>query len=147
MSGEDIEVRGPRITLAASGAAIANGAVGVASTAPYDKENDGGGYPDARFLLTLTFSAAPGLNANINLYAQELNVDDNVDAEAPTPQRAGRHLGAFLVSPVTAKQALVLESQNVPLRARYYLYNNNTGQSIAAGWTLRVDPRTYKTKP
>lgn len=145
MSGEVITVLGTIKTLEANGAAIATLAMGVADDASYDRMSaDGNGFPDGRFVLTCSFPAAPAENGTLSLYARELGVDGAADADAPEVTRPGRIIGSFQVNDRIGAQSLVLEAIGLPLKASYYLHNVNTGQSVAAGWTLKVQPMSYK---
>jgi len=145
MSGEVITVFGTIKTLETNGAAIANLAVGVADDATYDRMGvDGNGFPDGRFVLTCSFASAPAENGVLGLYARELGVDGAADADAPEATRPGKVIGSFLVNDRTGSQSIVLEAYNLPPKASYYLHNVNTGQSVSAGWTLKVQPLTCK---
>jgi hypothetical protein len=44
---------------------------------------------------------------------------------------------------VTTLQYQLCVGYNLPKEAEYYLYNASTGQTVSAGWTLKVTPRTY----
>lgn len=145
MSGEVQVVYGATKTLEANGGAITNNAIGQADDATYGTTVDGGGYPDAEFVLGVTFGSAPTEGAVIALYARPLDVDGSADTEVPEATRPTRYIGSFVVNDVTTLQypAPVL-ARDVPELAEYYLHNNGTGQSISAGWTLKVRPRSYR---
>ena len=143
MSGEVIYAFGSTKVLEAAGVAITNNALAKADDASYDVVADGAGFPDATFVLTGAFAAAPSENLVINLYARQLLVDGVNDADVPESTRPGRFIGQFIVNNVTTTQALELVAYDLPRMAEYYLHNT-TGQSLAAGWALRVTPRTYK---
>lgn len=144
MSGEAVVVWGTPKTLEANGSSIPNGSVVQADDATYDQAVDGLNFPEARFVLNCTFGVAPVENAALSLYARELDVDSTLDADVPEATRPGRFIGSFMVNNVTTLQTLVLMSQDVPAKADYYIHNNGSGQSVAAGWTLKVTPRTIK---
>lgn len=145
MSGETIEVVGAIKVLAGSSPdSMPNGATVQAKDATYDKmSTDGKSYPDARFVLTCTFSTAPVKNGQIALFARELDIDGTLDADVPEFGRPGRFIGNFFVNNTTSAQTLTLTAIDLPLKADYYLCNTNTGQSMNAGWKLTVQPRTY----
>ena len=138
MSNEAIVFQGTQKTLEANGAAIANNALAQADDASYGIVADGLSYPDARFVLTGTFSVAPTENSTLALYARPLNIDDTTDADAPETTRPTQFIGAFVVNNVTTSQSLVCDAQDVPWEADYYIHNNGTGQTLAAGWKLLV---------
>lgn len=142
MSNEAIVFQGTQKTLEANGAAIANNALAQADDASYGIVADGLSYPDARFVLTGTFPVAPTENSTLALYARPLNIDGTADADAPETTRPTQFIGTFVVNNVTSAQSLVCDAQDVPWEADYYVHNNSTGQTLAAGWKLLVTPCT-----
>lgn len=147
MSGENIDVYGSVVTLELSGAAISSGAMGVANDQAYNRANSGY-YPDASFALICSFGGTPTENSVITLCAQLLNIDGGTkNTLAPEPTRLGRVIGNFVVDNTASEQPMELTAYDLPLNAMYYLYNNATGQSISAGWVLKVTPRTIKAAP
>lgn len=147
MSGETIVVYGTTKTLESSGASISNSAIAQADDASYDISVDGNNYPNADFVLTGTFGTAPTENAILALYARPLDVDGTSDTEIPETTRPTRLVGIFIVNNVTTSQTMYIEDVQVPPKADYYLHNNGTGQSLSAGWVLKVKPRTLKIAP
>lgn len=143
MAGEVIFAFGTTKVLESAGLATANGVVTKADDASYDLAMDGQNYPDAVFVLTVTFTAAPGENLPVNLYARQLGLDGTNDADVPEATRPGRFIGSFLVNNVTTVQVLELPAYDLPRKADYYIHNA-AGAAIAVGWALRVTPRTYK---
>jgi len=149
MSGETIEVWGTQKSLETNGSAIPNGSLLAASAGTYDKmSTDGNGFPDAQFVLSCQFGTAPAEGSVISLVAQPLALDGaSANAQTPEPSRLTRFIGNFIVNDVTSMQHMELMATDLPPKALYYLYNANTGQSISAGWVLRIKPRTYKAAP
>lgn len=129
-------------TLEANGASTANNVITQADDAGYSISADGANAPDADFVLSVTFGTAPTENSTIALYARELNIDSTSDADAPSTTYKPRYIGVFVVDNVTTAQYLKLRATDVPAEADYYIFNNATGQTISAGWTLKVTPRT-----
>lgn len=131
-------------TLEANGGSIASGAVAQANDATYSPSADGGNYPDADFVAAVTFGTAPTEGTALSLYARPLNVDGTGDAEAPEATRPTIFVGNFNgVNNVTTLQYLVCSAYDVPAyECEYWLHNNNTGQTISAGWTLKVTPKS-----
>lgn len=129
-------------TLEANGASVANNAIAQADDAEYSIASDGSYAPDADFVLAVTFGTAPTANTLIDLYAQELDIDGTNDAQAPTTTYKQKYIGSFVVNGVTVRQFLKLTAYDVPANANYFIHNNATGQTISAGWTLKVTPRT-----
>ena len=142
MSNEAIVKLGTQKTLEASGASIANNTLAQANDANYGIVADGAYYPDAEFVLTATFGTAPTENTTLALYAQPLDVDGTLDTEAPEVSRPDVFIGTFVVNNVITAQTIVLRAYDVPTLASYYIHNNGTGQSVSAGWVLKVTPRT-----
>lgn len=146
MSGETIAVFGTQKTLATAGNAIANNSLDVAAT-PYDVVVDGLGFPDGDFVIAATFAVAPIEGTLLALYAQPMAVDGTNNAEVPESTRPTVFIGSFLVNNVITTQYIVLTARDLPRKATYYIHNASTGQSLAAGWTLKVTPRSYKAAP
>lgn len=144
MSGETTVVFGTTKTLEANGAAIANGAVVQADDASYDQVADGAGFIYADFVLSFAFATAPTENAVLALYARPLDIDGAADAEVPEATRSTMFIGSVPVNNVTTTQYATLIERLVPAKAEYYLHNSGTGQTVSAGWTLKVTPRSYK---
>jgi hypothetical protein len=143
MSGEAKLYYGTPKTLEANGASIANNAVGAADDASYDVVADGANYPGARFVLKFTFSVEPTEGASIILLARPIDIDGTADTEAPEATLLITRIGTFTVNNVTTDQYAEYYADQVPFKANYYLYNSATGQTISAGWTLKVTPYTY----
>jgi len=139
MAGQAIVMLGTQKTLASSGGSIANNAVAQASTAI---AADGAYYPDAEFVLTATFGTAPTEGTTLALYARPLDVDGTADTQVPEAARPTVFIGTFVVDNVTSAQTMTLRAYDVPTKADYYLHNNGTGQTVSAGWVLKVTPRT-----
>ncbi len=129
-------------TLEASGNSIANNTLELANDASYSIAADGANAPDAEFVLALIFATAPTEGASIGLYARELDVDGTGDEEVPETTFKPHFIGSFPVNNVTTAQYIKLLAQDVPRVADYYLFNNGTGQTVSANWTLKVTPRT-----
>lgn len=130
-------------TLEANGASIANNALAQANDASYGVVADGAFFPDAKFVLSgATFATAPTEGTTLALYARPMNIDGTADAETPETTRPTVFIGVFVVNNVTTAQYIELIAQNVPWEAEYYLHNNGTGQSLSAGWALKVTPFT-----
>lgn len=142
MSGETIIKLGTPKTLEASGASIANNTLAQADDASYSVASDGAYYPDAKFVISVTFGTAPTEGTTLALYARPLAIDGTNDAEVPETTRPTVFIGTFVVNNVTTAQYIELLAQDVPWSASYYIHNNGTGQTVSAGWTLKVTPCT-----
>ncbi|HSD36093.1 MAG TPA: hypothetical protein VLC92_01210 [Rhodocyclaceae bacterium] len=133
---------GAQKTLESVGAAITNNSVAQADDANYSLSADGANYPDAEFVLTATFATAPTEGTALSLYARPLDVDGTGDTEIPEAARPTMFIGSFFVNNVTTAQLMVLRAYELPTLATYYIHNNGTGQTVSAGWILKVTPRT-----
>ncbi len=142
MAGELIVKLGTTKTLEANGGAIATDVIVQANDASYSLAADGAYYPDAEFVLGCTYGSAPLSGPPISLLARPINVDGTSDTEVPEAGRPTRFIGNFFPNNVTTPQYMTLVGRDLPLEAEYYLYNASTGQTVSAGWTLKVTPRT-----
>ncbi len=143
MAGETIRVYGTQKTLEANGAAIANNAIGAADDATVSQA-DTSDYPDGVFVLMGNFTTAPTANRTIDLIIQPLDIDGTNDAPDPTATHLHHHMGVFRPKAVTGAQYMYCEVFNLPRAFKAWLYNNNTGQSLPAGWTLKFTPLALK---
>lgn len=145
MAGEIQVVYGTPKTLEANGGSTANNALSQANDAYYDIVDDGNSYPDAYFVLAVTYSVAPTVGSVVGIYARPLDVDGTNDAQAPAANRQVMYIGQMVLENVTTTQySHPILGRDLPKRADYYIHNNATGQTISAGWTLKVTPRSYK---
>lgn len=142
MAGEAIVKWGTQKTLKASGASCSVGGVIPVNDATYSLSADAANYPDAEFVLTVTFSVAPNEGGQIALYARPLDIDGTADAEVPEAGLPVWFVGSFTVNNVTTAQSMILLAQDLPALAEYYIHNVSTGQTIQAGCSLKVKPRT-----
>lgn len=145
--GALIEWRGTTKTLeSGAGSTLTNNSLAAASTANYDTASDGEGAPDGEFVASFAYASAPTEGTLIGLYARPLDIDGTNDAEVPEAARPTRAIGAFPVNNVTSTQYALCVGRNLPKAATYYLHNAATGQTISAGWTLKVTPLTLTPK-
>lgn len=142
MAGEAIVKWGTQKTLEASGGAISTNAVVQANDATYSLSADAAYYPDAEFVLAAQFSVAPTEGGTLALYARPLNIDGTADAEVPEAALPVWFVGSFFVNNGTSLQTMILLATDLPAEAEYYIHNAGAGQTVSAGWTLKVKPRT-----
>lgn len=142
MSGEAIVKWGTQKSLEANGAAIGTNAVVQANDATYSLSADGANYPDAEFVLKATFATAPTEGGVLALYARALNIDGTAGAEVPEAGLPGWFVGSFVVNNVTTAQSMILLATDLPAEAEYYIHNVSAAQTVSAGWSLKVKPRT-----
>jgi len=142
MAGSTIVVWGTPKTLEANGIGAGHLATGVANDADYSIVADGGNYPDAEFVLSVTFGSAPAAGASMLLFAQPLNIDGTNDAETNPASGVDVFVGAFIVNNVTSTQHMRCTGVDLPKEATYRVYNQS-GVTMPSGWTLRVTPKSY----
>lgn len=147
MAGETIRVYGTAKTLEANGALIANNTVVQADDATYDIVSDGSSYEDGEFVLSFTYATAPTEGTVLALLVRPLDIDGTADAQVPEASRPVRQVGVFVVDNVTTAQYAVCVGRDLPKLGAYYIHNVGTGQSVSAGWTLKVTPRSRKPAP
>ena len=145
---DDVIVKeGTQKTLEANGAIAANATMVQANDSSYVRNAAGHeDAPDGKFVLGFTVGTAGTANTLIDLYVRRLNIDSTNDGQAPTVNFLQDYVGSFKYNnAVTGIQYAEMDAKNLPADGDYYI-NNNTGQSIAAGWTLKVTPVTLGYK-
>lgn len=69
---------------------------------------------------------------------------DGTPGPAPSASMLGRVVGTFSPSPATGNAAtgwvMSIDSVPLPPDCDFFLFNNATGQSLSAGWTLTAQP-------
>jgi hypothetical protein len=146
MANEAVYAWGTQKTLEASGGGFTSGAIVQANDASYDTVADGANFPDGEFVLKLQFTNVSSIEDKvIGLYARPLDIDGTNDAPAPTTTYGEKFIGSFILQASTANtdQYLTVTALSLPKKADYYVFNSS-GQTVSAGWTLKVTPRTYK---
>lgn len=150
MAGEAVIKYGTPITLAnANGGATSNNQLSAACATTYS-QSDTADYPDALFVLvTAGFGAAPTSGTTIDVYIRPLNIDGTTDQPAPptggsTANYKGRYAGSFILhASLSSGDAYSAVARDIPRAGEVYLFNNATGQSLSADWTLKMTPMTY----
>lgn len=146
-SGDPVVKQGTQKTLEANGAIAANDTMILANDSSYVRNAIGhDDAPDGKFVLSFTIGVAGTANTLIDVYVRRLNMDGTNNAQAPTTSFKQEWVGSFKYNnAVTGIQYAEFDAKNLPADGDYYI-NNNTGQSIAAGWTLKVTPKTIGFK-
>ncbi len=143
MATNDLKVvYGTVKTLEASGASVANNVIAQANDADWSS-TDTADFPHATFALSVTFSVAPTENAGIDLVLRRMNVDGTNDELAPEATRLVHYEATFVVDNITTIQYMAEDVLKVPKEGQAWIYNNATGQTISAGWTLKMTPFSY----
>lgn len=140
MANELKKVYGTQKTVSTSIAAITNNAISAA-VGTYSA-TDTLDYPDADFVLVVTFATAPTEGATIDLLVRPMDVQGTNDTAAPQATYQPHRIGTFVVDNVTAAQYLFCSGYDLPKSGELYLYNNATGQSTSANASLYMTPRT-----
>lgn len=149
MAGEAKFVYGTSKTLAnANGGAVSNNQLSAAAGTTYSS-TDTGDYPDAVFtVITAGFGGTPTSGSTIDVYIRPLNVDGTTDQPAPptgasTAAYKGVRACSFRLHASSASgDAYQAVAYDIPREGEVYLFNNATGQSLSANWTLKMKPRT-----
>lgn len=148
MAYESVYKYGTTKTLTTTGASITNNQLSTAAGVTYS-QTDTLDYPDAVFVLgTAGFGGTPTSGTTIDLYLRPLNIDSTISAPAPptgasTATYKGQYVGSFVL---TANGFSGITYQcigyDIPRSGEAYLFNNGTGVSANANWTLKITPRT-----
>ena len=106
--------------------------------------------PLAIFALEFTTATSGDAGSTIDLFAAPLNIGSagTVDSEVPDANFGHIYLGSFPHNnPSTSAQTATFGKVGLPNVVTSQQYNfyiqNNTGQTISAGWELTVTPVTY----
>lgn len=102
--------------------------------------------PMASAVLSVTYATAADANSSIGLYARMLDIDSTNDQDKPDANYPHTFLGAFPLNDVTSAQYIAIDVSlpNTQTSQDYQFYiENNGGQTISAGWTLKITPKTY----
>lgn len=140
MANEVKKVYGTQKTLSTSIAAFANNALSAA-VGTYNS-TDTLDYPDADFVLAVSFGTAPTEGTTIDLLVRPINVESTNDTVAPQTTYQPHRIGSFYVDNVTTTQYLMCSGYDLPQEGELYLFNNATGQTTNANASLFMRPRT-----
>lgn len=149
MANESVYKYGTAKTLAnANGAAITNNQLSAAAATLYS-QTDTLDYPDAVFVFASAgFSAGPTSGSTLDVYVRPLDINGTADQPAPptgalTAAYKGQYIGSFVLhTSASSGDNYRCVGYDIPRAGECYLYNNNTGQSVTANWTLIMTPRT-----
>ena len=147
MANETEWTTASQVTLEASGATAANAAFVQADDATLGSANHSNyPYADFQFKSVGTGAALSSAgNLTVNLWQQPLNFDTTAgDEPSPSASIKAHFVGAFVL-PLSAASTSTYYSQIndvnlIPGDAAYWL-ENNLGQTLSAGWTLKCIPK------
>lgn len=146
MANEAVFKYGSTVVLAnADGGAITNNQLSAAANVTYSQTNTSD-YPDAIFVWQTTgFGGFPLGGSTVDLYIRPMNVDGTTNQPAPnaTSTYKGVYVGSFVVTSSQASgDAYRCIGYDIPRSGQAYLFNNATGVTANANWTLKMTPRT-----
>lgn len=138
-----IEFFGTQDTLGTSSAAVADNAYSIAGDLSMWVNDDDA--PQASVVLLANFSVAPDANSVINLYLRPLNIQSTNDGDVPDANFQHVYVGSFPLNDVTTAQYINIQISlpNNATSQNYEFYvENQSGQSLPAGWDIFVTPKT-----
>lgn len=139
-----IEFFGTQDTIGTSSATVADAAFSIASDlSTWTNDDDA---PRASVTALIDYSVAPDASSVVNLYLRLLNTQSTNDQEIPDANFMHTYVGSFPVNDVTTNQYITIDIAlpNTKTSQEYEFYiENQTGQTIQAGWDLYVTPKTY----
>lgn len=142
-TNDSIDKYGTPDTLGTSSAAVADGAFSIAADLSTWVNDDD--VREASAQLQPNFSVAPDANSQINLFGRMLDISSTNDMDVPDANFQHIYLGSFPLNDVTSAQYIPIDislpnwetSQNW----EFYL-ENESGQSMPAGWDFIISPKT-----
>ena len=138
-----VEFFGTPDPLGTSSATVADAAFSIASDlSTWTNDDDA---PRASVTALIDYAVAPDVNSVVNLYLRLLNTQSTNDNEIPDANFTHTYVGSFPVNDVTTNQYVTIDISlpNGKSSQEYEFYiENQTGQTIQAGWDLYVTPKT-----
>jgi len=148
MANEAVFKYGTSKTLAnANGGSTSSGQMSAAAGTLYS-QTDTLDYPDAVFTLTTAgFGGTPAVASMIDLFIRPMDVDGTTDTPAPgtgasTDAYKAQYIGSFVLKASSSADTYRCVGYDIPRAGEAYLFNNGTGQTLSANWTLKMIPRT-----
>ena len=134
-------------TLESNGISAANAAFMPATDAAFTSAAHSG-YVYADFALMVSgfaSSLATTGSLGLALWRRDINIDGTLDEGVPSANLKA-HFAGYFTMPLSGASAAIYNAavRDVPIYEdqEYYL-ENLTGQSVAAGWTLKVKAKTF----
>ena len=141
-TGAAVEFFGTQDTLGTSSAAVANDAFSIAGDlSTWTNDDDA---VSASVTLLANFSVAPTANTSINLYLRLLDVQSTNDGTVPDANFQHTYVGSFPLNDSTVAQYITIDIglPNSVTSQQYEFYvENQSGQSLPAGWDIYVTPK------
>ena len=141
-TGSAIEFFGTQDTLGTSSAAVADAAFSVAGDlSTWTNDDD---VVSASVTLLANFAVAPTANTSVNLYLRLLDVQSTNNGTVPDANFQHTYVGSFPLNDSTAAQYITIDIglPNSVTSQQYEFYvENQSGQSLPAGWDIYVTPK------
>jgi len=145
-TNDSVDKFGTQDQLTSSSSAVANTAISVVADMPAWTNNENVDMASVSFKGTLAVSGTAG--TFINLYARKLNVQSTDDDLAPNITFKQTFVGSLAIISSTA-QAITIDIPlpNYKTNSEFEFYIiNSSGQSLNAGWTIYITPKTIGPK-
>lgn len=141
-TNDAIQSRGTQKTIASSlSGTVSNNAISAVLTNGYTAA-DTVGKPDAEFAAKLVFGANPTENSTVDLYVRAKNIQSTNHSEAPTTTYKPRFVCSFTIKGGQTTTWADGFGSNLPKEGDFYLFNNNTGQTLQTTCELYMTPIT-----
>ena len=141
-TGAAVEFFGTQDTLGTSSAAVADAAFSIAGDlSTWTNDDDA---VSASVTLLANFSVAPTANTSVNLYLRLLDVQSTNDGTVPDANFQHTYVGSFPLNDSTVAQYITMDIglPNSVTSQQYEFYvENQSGQSLPAGWDIYVTPK------
>lgn len=137
MANEAIKVYGTPVTISTAAGTLAAAAVDAETKTALTQT-----YPLCDLTLSVTFSVAPTVMGNIDVYRHDLNVDGAGDTPTPIATYTKEYMGSFSVAASTSIQYLSLSGVPTSPDCTFYIENNTT-ETMSTGAVLKAWPWTY----
>lgn len=148
-----IEFFGTQTTVTVSGgtSAVTDGSFSVVGDVVSGNFTNADDAPEAAFVAFFDWNTTgPDANSSVGLFAVLLDIDGTSDQDLPSANYHHVYLGSFPVKDILTNQFVPLDVTlpNTKSSQIYQFYiQNNTGQTIQAGWTLKVTTKTLGPHP
>ena len=137
MANEAVKTYGTTVTISTAAGTLAAAAVDAETKTALTQT-----YPMCDLSLSVTFSVAPTVLGNIDVYRHDLNIDGTGDTPTPIATYTKEYVGSFAVAAVTSLQYLGLNGVATSPDCTFYI-ENNTDQTMSTGAVLKAKPWTY----
>jgi len=138
-----IEFFGAQTSLDSTSGSVSNDTFSVAGDLSTFTNSDDA--PQASVVLEATLSVAPDANSSVAFFAQMIDIQSTNDQLVPTANFQQVFLGSFPVKDVTTAQfipIIISLPNNATSQIYQFFIQNNTGQTISAGWDIHITPKT-----